>query len=94
MGAENKAERFRLLPMVAVALRSELADFVNFADVVPIFREFFSSFVLAWPVGHRRVRDVESILQVTGGMLLGNEEGVEVPETGLYETVQGKPELR
>ena len=93
MGAENKTERFCLLPRVAVALRSVLADFVNFADVVPVFRELFSGFV-AWPVGYHRVGDIESILQVTGGMLLGDEKGIEVPETGLYETVQGKPKLR
>lgn len=37
----------------------------------------------AWFVGEGRIGDEESVLLVAGGMLLGYEEGVEVPEAGL-----------
>ena len=39
--------------------------------------------VLSGSVGVGRVGDEEGVLLVARGMLLGNEEGVEVPETGL-----------
>lgn len=36
----------------------------------------------AWFVGFWGVGDVECVLEVAGGMLLRDEEGVEVPEAG------------
>lgn len=33
-------------------------------------------------VGSRRVCNVEGVLQITGGMLLWHEKGVEIPEAG------------
>jgi hypothetical protein len=37
-------------------------------------------------VGVRRIGDVEGVLEVAGGVLLGDEEGVEVPEASFDET--------
>ena len=39
--------------------------------------------VFAWFIGRRWVGDEEGVLLVAGGMLLGDEEGVEVPEASL-----------
>ena len=39
--------------------------------------------VFAWFIGRGWVGDKEGVLLVAGGMLLGDEEGVEVPEAGL-----------
>jgi hypothetical protein len=38
-------------------------------------------------VGRYGVRDVEGVLEITGGMLLGNEECVKVPESSINESV-------
>lgn len=40
----------------------------------------------AGEVGELGVRDVEGVLEVAGGVLLGHEEGVEVPETAVDES--------
>ena len=45
--------------------------------------------VIGWSrfVAYGRIRYEECVLLVAGGMLLGHEESVEVPETGLDEVV-------
>ena len=44
--------------------------------------------VVARWVGARGVGDIEGILQVAGGVLLRDEEGVEVPEAGFDEAMR------
>jgi hypothetical protein len=59
------------------------------------FRVLFHGFegrvcdgVGAGRVGAYGVRDVEGVLEVAGGVLLGHEEGVEVPESSVDESVR------
>jgi hypothetical protein len=44
--------------------------------------------VCAGRIGAYGVRDVEGVLEVAGGVLLGHEEGVEVPEASVDESRQ------
>lgn len=58
---------------------------MDLADVVPILGEELAGFVVAGLVSERWVADVEGVLEVARGVLLWDEKGVEVPETGFDE---------
>jgi len=63
---------------------------VDFPHIGPVFCKGFPCSIISWWVGDGRVRDVESVLEVTGGVLLGDEKGIKIPEPGFDKAVKGK----
>lgn len=61
---------------------------MHLADVFPVLGEELAGFVVAWFVGDEWVADVEGVLEVARGVLLRDEEGVEVPKAGFDEAVE------
>lgn len=87
--AQDQAQRLVGGPGVSVSDRAVLAVLVHLLDVVPVRLGVLALLLGTGPVGDLGVGDVEGVLQVAGRVLLGHEEGVEVPEAGLDELVGG-----
>lgn len=83
--AQNESEGFGFLPRVAITETAVFAFLVHFAHVVPVFGQRGASLVVAGRVGGHRVGDIKGVLEVTGGVLLWDEEGIKVPEAGFDE---------
>ena len=96
VGAEHEAERFVLFPRVTVPDRAVLSRLVHVFDVLPVLLvALFQGKVLVERVGARRVGswgvgDVEGVLEVASGVLLGDVEGIKVPESGFDVTNRWK----
>ena len=59
--------------------------FVLFVLVVHLGKSYVGGGVWAWRSGFSWVGNVEGVLEISCGMLLWDEEGVEVPEAGIDE---------
>ena len=78
---ENILLRFFELPIVLITNRSEGTGRVNLLH--------FSQILFGELGAHRWIRQEESILSISGWMLLRSEEGIEIPETVLHVAVGG-----
>ncbi len=81
VSAQDVLARLALVPVALVASRpcvtSILVDIFDALDVV----------ILGKRAADSGVTYVEGIVEIAGGVLLGLEQGIEVPERGLHPTV-------
>ena len=87
MCPQNQPEGLIFIPRISVSQGSIFSLLVDLMNIIPVFCEFLTSLVVAGAICLWWVRDVKSILQVTGRVLLRNEKGIKVPEARLNETI-------
>jgi len=81
MRPEDKFGRLLFGPRIAVSNTSVISFLVDFGDggeVGGVWGRFF---------GSMRGFEIESILKVTSGVLLGHKEGIKVPEGGFDKSI-------